>query len=121
MVKKISYNEIKELFFPLPKTIISAPQYEYYAVFDGDKAVSMGAVHNDRVHCLYTPTRFRGLGYCTELMHYIVENKLAHNALCTADSYEIFLKCGFCLKKVIHRQNSKGEKYILWEVDYGTT
>lgn len=81
----------------------------------------MGAVHHKRVHTLFTPLALRGKGYSTKLVQFMTANHLATNALCTKESYNIFLKNGFELKRIIERTNRKGESYTLYEVKYGTT
>ena len=111
MVKEINYNDIKDIKIDT-YGVIKKDKGKYYGLFKDGKLVAflniwqLGKAY--KLDCNYTLPEYRGNGYFTELLQYVVDlySDYTLKADCLDSSYPIYEKLGFI------KTNEKQFKYF---------
>ena len=104
MIKRIDYNSIKNIKIETYGVDI-VDRGIYYAYLKDEKIVSIINITENKyyykLHCNYTLPEYRGKGYFTELLKYILNiyYDKTLKADCLESSYKIYAKLGFNQKK----------------------
>ena len=111
MIKEITYNDIKDIKIDT-YGVIKKDKGKYYGLFINDKLVAFLNIWRFnkwfKLDCNYTLPEYRGNGYFTTLLKYVIElyKNYPLRADCLDSSYPIYEKLGF------NKVNEKQFKYF---------